>query len=135
MSGPLFCSCGKRRRCADESPATHGPECCTCPPGTRVHIKGCIASYGSRVAGLQAEPEPTGYASSRGAKMLAAAALVVAFGAGATAHHWNPWATTSIGEGEGASVPDLVRYEDGSGVLYDGDQEIATYPEGTFPRY
>lgn len=28
---------------------------------------------------------------------------------------------------------DLVRYEDGSGVLYDGDQEVATYPAGTFP--
>lgn len=29
-------------------------------------------------------------------------------------------------------MPDLVRYEDGSGVLYIGDREVGTYPEGTF---
>lgn len=28
--------------------------------------------------------------------------------------------------------PDLVRYEDGSGVLYIGNQEVATYPADTF---
>lgn len=32
-----------------------------------------------------------------------------------------------------ASSPDLVTYEDGSGVLYQGDKEIRTYPEDTFP--
>lgn len=29
--------------------------------------------------------------------------------------------------------PDLVIYEDGSAVLYKGDQEIHTYPPETFP--
>lgn len=44
LHGPT-CSCGKRPRTLDESPNTHGPECCTCPPGTRVHRWGCLASY------------------------------------------------------------------------------------------
>lgn len=120
----LTCSCGKRRRTLDESMAIHGPECCTCPRGTRVHIKGCIASYGSRVEGLPAEPD-TGYASSRGAKLLAGAACALALAAGFTAEHWSPWAQTSVG--------DMVKFEDGSGIQYDEEGRVVKeYPADTF---
>lgn len=30
------------------------------------------------------------------------------------------------------ATQDVVIYEDGSGVQYDGDQEVKTFPEGTF---
>lgn len=45
IMAPLTCTCGMRRRLADESPNSHGPECCTCPPNAISHHWGCLASY------------------------------------------------------------------------------------------
>lgn len=45
VMAPLTCTCGKRRRLFDESPNSHGPECCTCPADAISHVWGCLASY------------------------------------------------------------------------------------------
>jgi hypothetical protein len=56
-------------------------------------------------------------------------ALVAASVAGAVAM---AIVTSAIHTEPPAPKPDLVRYEDGSGVLYIGDTEVATYPADTF---
>lgn len=51
--------------------------------------------------------------------------LLFAFGAGITAQYWNPWSKS-------LSSCEIVKYGDGSGVRYCGNEESGTYPEGTF---